>query len=100
MGIPQVYDSGGSVIVDFGDITIEISTAYIRHKIDISDVTVEEDCVVFFYANGQEDFISIRDTVFGEHPFYRPFNYTIIKDNNNIGVEGLHQRVKDLYGKE
>lgn len=93
----NIYPQGASVIVDFGDIVIDIPSG---HKTDISDVRLGRYGTVYFKANGKEDLLSIVATVFGEHPYYRPFIYHIIKDERNLGIEGLYKCVVDLLKKD
>ncbi|RUS44588.1 hypothetical protein [Cohnella sp. AR92] len=88
-----VRADGNAVIVDFGDIIIKIPTGY---AIPISEVSLGEGGVVFFLANGEEDFISIGATVFGEEPRYIPFEYSIVFDEHNIGITGLCKLTKRI----
>lgn len=89
-----VRPKGTAVIVDFGDIAIEIPT---NLKKEITSARIDEERVVYIDINGTEDFLSITETVFGEPPYYRPFIYHIIKDTKGIGVEGLRELVEDLF---
>ena len=97
MSSVKVSVRGKSVIIEFvGVITIEIPTGC---KTDIRNPWVDEHGIVRFEVNGEEDCLSIRDTVFGEPPRYQPFIYSIVKDLRGIGVKGLHKYLKKFFMK-
>lgn len=85
----SVYTDVSCMVVEFGDeYVISIPSGY---SIPISNVRVRKG-IVYFNANGGEDFLSIVYTVLGEDPFYIPAKYDIIFDLHNKGViTEIHQ---------
>jgi hypothetical protein len=86
-----VYADGNAVVVDFGDMVIKIPSGY---AFPISGVSLGKGGVVYFFADGEEDFLSIGSTVFGEEPNFIPFEYSIVLDKYSKGVQGLHELIK------
>ncbi|GMK39080.1 hypothetical protein PCCS19_21340 [Paenibacillus sp. CCS19] len=89
-----VRADGNAVVVDFGDIVIKIPSGY---SSSISGVRLGKGGVVYFFADGEEDFLSIGATVFGEEPKFIPFEYSIIFDKHSKGIQGLHELIRGIY---
>jgi len=86
-----VQADGNAVVVDFGDVVIKIPSGYSEA---ISEVRLGKGGVVYFFADGEEDFLSIVSTVFGEEPNFIPFEYSIVFDKHGKGIQGLHELIK------
>ncbi|WP_079913033.1 hypothetical protein [Paenibacillus sp. 32352] len=88
-----VRADGNAVVVDFGDIVIKIPSGY---DCPISGVRLGRGGIVYFFADGEEDFLSIGSTVFGEEPRFVPFEYSILVDKHDQGVQGLIELIKRI----
>ncbi|MEK4449420.1 hypothetical protein [Paenibacillus sp. FSL L8-0506] len=60
----------------------------------ILEVRLGKGGVVYFFAHGEEDFLSIVLTVFGEEPNFIPFEYSIVFDKHSKGIQGLGELIK------
>jgi len=88
-----VQADGNAVVVDFGDIVIKIPSGY---ACPISGVRLGRGGIVYFFADGEEDFLSIGSTVFGEEPRFVPFEYSIVLDKHSKGTRGLRELIKRI----
>lgn len=62
-----------------------------------SEVRLGKGGVVYFFADGKEDFLSIVLTIFGEESNFIPFEYSIIFDKHRKGIKNLRKLIKCIF---
>ena len=97
----KVSAKGSNVLVDFGDMLVEIPTGV---DAQISNVKLGvQGLIVFNYDGGVKDFLSIPVVAFGHEPSHVPWDYKILEDKNGKGVAGFNhyaKLVREMKGKD